>query len=70
MVKLNFSQQKRLKTICQQNRKPIGISEPTWDDLLHGYLVTLEGIDLVILWQAMGPDFSGAMKRSQDELEQ
>ena len=70
MVKLSFGQQQRLQTICQNNRKPTGISKPTWHDLLHGYLVTLEGIDLVILWQAMGLDFSRAMKRSQDELKQ
>lgn len=70
MVKLSFGQQQRLKTICQHNRKPMSISQPTWDDLLHGYLVTLEGIDLVILWEAIGLDFSRAMKRSQDKLEQ
>lgn len=70
MVKLSFDQQQRLKTICHHNRKPMRISQPTWDDLQHGYLVVLEGFDLVILWEAMGPDFSWAMKRSQDELEQ
>ena len=68
MVSLSFGQQQRLKTLCQNNRRPLGIPQPRWDDLLEGYLTTLNEIDLAALMEAMGSEFSRAMKRSQDEL--
>ncbi|MCH8876249.1 MAG: hypothetical protein IIA89_05440 [Chloroflexi bacterium] len=68
MIRLSFGQQQRLKTLCQNNRRPLGIPQPRWDDLLEGYLTTLNEIDLVVLMEAMGSKFSRAMKRSQDEL--
>ncbi len=70
MIRLSFAQQQRLQTVCQNNRKPIGIPQPRWDDLLHGYLTALNEIDLEILREALGSEFFRAMKRSQDELEQ
>lgn len=68
MIRLSFGQQQRLQTLCKYTRRPMGISQPRWDDLLHGYLTTLNEIDLVVLMEAMGLEFSRAMKRSQDEL--
>jgi hypothetical protein len=68
MIRLSLGQQQRLMTLCQNKRRPPGIPEPRWDDLLEGYLTTLNEIDLVVLTEAMGSEFSRAMKRSQDEL--
>ncbi len=68
MITLSFGQQQRLKTLCQNKRRPPGIPPPRWDDLLEGYLTTLNEIDLAVLMEAMGSEFSRAMKRSQDEL--
>ena len=70
MIRLSFGQQQRLQTLCQYTRRPMGISQPRWDDLLHGYLTTLNEIDLVILVEEMGSRFFRAMARNQDELEQ
>ena len=70
MIRLTYGQQQRLKTLCQIKRRPAGIAHPRWDDLLHGYLATLDEIDLVILREALGPEFFLAMMASQDELEQ
>ena len=52
------------------NRKPMGIPQPRWDDLLRGYLAILNEIELVVLVEAMGSEFFRAMKRSEDELKQ
>jgi len=68
MIRLSLGQQQRLKTLCQNKRRPPGIPEPRWDDLLEGYLTTLNEIDLVVLVEAMGSEFSWVMKRSKDEL--
>ena len=69
MVRLTYGQQQRLKTLCQNNRRPAGISHPRWNDLRHGYLATLNEIDLVILREALGPEFFLAMMASRNELE-
>ena len=68
MIRLSLGQQKRLMTLCQNNRRPPGIPQQRWDDLLEGYLTALNEIDQVVLIEAMGSEFSRAMKRSQDEL--
>ncbi len=68
MIRLGLGQQKRLMTLCQNNRRPPGIPQQRWDDLLEGNLTTLNEIDQVVLIEAMGSEFSRAMKRSQDEL--
>lgn len=70
MVSLSYGQQQRIKTLCQNNRKPVGIPQPRWDDLEHGYLVTLNEIDIEILGEALGLEFFRAMTPSRDELEQ
>lgn len=70
MVKLSHAQQQRLKTVCQNSRKPVGIRDPKWDDLSHGYLASLDEIDVEILREALGREFLLAMTPSQDELEQ
>jgi len=70
MIKLSFGQQQRIKTLCQNNRKPVGIPQPKWDDLEHGYLATLDKIDIEILGEALGLEFLRAMTPSQVELKQ
>ncbi len=70
MIRLSFGQRQRLQTLCQNNRKPMGISQARTDDLLQTYLTTLNEIELVVLVEAMGSEFFRAMKRSQDALEQ
>jgi len=58
MVRLSLSQQQRLMALCQNKRRPLGIPQQRWDDLLEGYLTTMNEIDQVILIRAMGPEFS------------
>ena len=70
MVKLSHGQQQRLKMLCQNSRKPMGIRDPKWDDLSRGYLASLDEIDIDILREALGREFLLAMTPSQDELEQ
>ena len=70
MIRLSVGQQQCLQTLCQNNRKPMGIPQPRWDDLLRGYLAILNEIELVVLVEAMGSEFFRAMKRSEDELKQ
>ena len=68
MIGLSLGQQKRLMMLCQNNSRPPGIPQQRWDDLREGSLTTLNEIDQVVLIEALGSEFSRAMKRSQDEL--
>ena len=70
LVNLSYGQRQRLRTLCQNSRKPAGIREPKWDDLSHGYLSILDEIDIDILREALGQEFLLAMTPSQDELKQ
>ncbi len=59
MVNLSFGQQQRLMALCQNKRRPSGIPQQRWDDLLEGYLTTLNEIDQVVLIEAMGRSSPG-----------
>ncbi len=67
---MSYGQQQRLKTLCQNSRKPAGIREPKWDNLSRRYLATLDEIDIEILREALGLEFFRAMTLGKDELVQ